>query len=315
MRILPFKYYIPTVKGLWKNLLNKEAIYPFYASFKITSRCHFRCVFCNMKKDMSENLSTDDIKKILDNLSRSPVLLTSFEGGEPLLREDIGDLLQYAKKCKFYLLFTTSIRNISDYPLKEYARYIDFLHVSIDEGHENLEMFDLLPELIKLQTQVSVQVVVTKDTVDSLDDKVHRCYRSGANIVIIPATPMNGAEHCFPDIDKLEKKVRYLREKYPKTIHTPRGYFRAYKKQSCSSASIVIAPDGRLYYPCHILEVKGPNLQEIDLTSWLNSEEAYSGRQKMKKCKKNCGWYQYYSIESYISLKSIFSAIVPIVGK
>ena len=315
MRTLPLRYYFPTVKGLWKNFIHRESIYPFYASFKITSRCHFSCSFCNMQKDKTKDLSTDDIKKVLDNLSRSAVLLTSFEGGEPLLREDIGELLRYARKCKFYLLFTTSVRNIFDYPIEEYAKYIDFLHVSIDEGHENLEMFDLLPELVKLQTQVSVQVVVTKDTVDFLDDKVHRCYRSGANIVIIPATPMNEAEHCFPDIDKLEKKVRCLREKYPKTIHTPRGYFRAYKKQSCSSASIVIAPDGRLYYPCHILELKGPNLQEIDLTSWLNSEEAYSGRQKMKKCKKNCGWYQYYSIESYTSLKSIFSTIVPIVGK
>ena len=53
----------------------------------------------------------------------------------------------YAKKCMFYLLFTTSVRNISDYPIEEYARYIDFLHVSIDEGHNNLEMFDLLQKI------------------------------------------------------------------------------------------------------------------------------------------------------------------------
>jgi hypothetical protein len=33
------------------------------------------------------------VKRILDNLSRSSVLMTSFEGGEPLLREDIGELL------------------------------------------------------------------------------------------------------------------------------------------------------------------------------------------------------------------------------
>ena len=315
MRMLPLSCYFPTVNGLWKNFIHRESIYPFYASFKITSRCHFSCSFCNMQKDKTKDLSTDDIKKVLDNLSRSSVLLTSFEGGEPLLREDIGELLRYAKKCTFYLLFTTSVRNISDYPLEEYTKYIDFLHMSIDEGHENLEMFDSLPELVKLKTQVSVQVVVTKDTVDSLEDKVHRCYKSGANIVIIPATPMDGAEHSMPDIDKLEKKIRYLRKKYPKTIHTPEGYFRSYKKQSCSSASIIIAPDGRLYYPCHIMEEKGPDLRGKDLTSWLNSEEAYNGRKKMKKCKRNCGWYQYYSIESYISLKSIFSAIVPIIGK
>lgn len=311
MRTLPLRYYFPTVKGLWKNFIHRESIYPFYASFKITSQCHFNCPFCNMKKDKTKDLSTDDIKKILDSLSCSPVLLTSFEGGEPLLREDIGELLRYARKCMFYLLFTTSARNILDYPMGEYAKFIDFLHISIDDGHDNLEMFELLPKLTKLPTQVSIQVVVTRDTVDFLDNKVERCYRSGANIVIIPATAMNGAEHCFPDIDKLEKKVRFLRKEYPNTIHTPRGYFNAYRKHKCSSASIIIAPDGHLYYPCHILEEKGPDLRTTDLTTWLRLKEAHAGRRMMKECNKNCGWYQYYTIGSYISPKSVLKSLKP----
>lgn len=312
MRLLPFNHYFPTIKGLWKNYLNKEAIYPFYASFKITSRCHFNCPFCNMKKNSTKDLSTDEIKKILDNISRSPVLLTSFEGGEPLLRDDIGELLRYARKCMFYLLFTTSVRNILDYPMMEYARYIDFLHVSIDEGHENLEMFDLLPELVKLPTQVSVQVVVTKNTIETLERKVEICYKSGANVVVIPASPMEGAENCFPNINELQKKVQYLSKRYPNSIHTPNGYFNAYMKKKCSSASVIIAPDGHLYYPCHILEEEGPDLRKIDLTVWLNSKEAYKARKKMKVCKKNCGWYQYYSIGSYLSPWTFLKSLGPI---
>jgi len=301
MRILPLTFYIPTIQGLWKNFIHRETIYPFYASFKVTSRCHFDCPFCNIKKDRTLDISTDEIKIILDNLSRSPVLMTSFEGGEPLLRKDIGELLQYARKCKFYLLFTTSVRNILDYPMEEYANYIDFLHISIDEGHDNLEIFDLLSDLVKLPTQVSVQTVVTEDTVSALDEKVEQCYRKGANIVVIPAAPMDGAEHCFPDVNVLEKKIRYLRKRYADTIHTPMGYFKAYQKHKCSSASIIIAPDGYLYYPCHILETKGPDLKTTDLKEWLVSKEACKGRERMKKCSRNCGWYQYYSINSYTS--------------
>lgn len=311
MRILPFTYYISTIKGLWNNFVERQAIYPFYASFKITARCHFGCSFCNMKKDRTEDLSTEEIKTILDNLSRSSVLMTSFEGGEPLLRDDIGELLHYARGCKFYLLFTTSARNILDYPMEQYAGYIDFLHVSIDEGHENLEMFDLLPDLVRLQTQVSVQTVVTKDTIDVLEDKVEECYKAGANIVIIPASPMEGAEHCFPDINKLTEKVSYLHKKYPNTIHTPHGYFNAYKKRKCSSASIIIAPDGYLYYPCHIKGTKGPDLRTTDLSIWLRSKEAFKSRQTMKECDSNCGWYQYYSIDSYLSPMSVITALMP----
>lgn len=315
MRILPLHYYFPTIKGLTANLIRRKAAFPFYASFKLTTRCHFGCRFCNVKKSPVEDLSTDEIKQILRNLSRSSVLMTSFEGGEPLLRQDIGELLSFARSCKFYLLFTTSAKNLLSYPLEEYAKYIDFLHVSIDEGHDNLQMFEMLPSLVKLPCQLSVQTVVTKDTVGALDDKVKLCHQHGANIVVIPASAMDNAEDCFPDPDALEQKMLHLRKKYPNTIHTPQGYFKAYRNHKCSSGSIIIAPDGHLYYPCHILNRKGPDLRKTDLMSWLLSDEAQQARQVMSDCQRNCGWYQYYSIDSYTSVSSVVDALLPVLVK
>ncbi len=311
MRILKPSAYLPTIRGLVANALSGRAIYPFYASFKITSRCHFGCPFCNMKQHKTPDLSTADIKKILDNLSRSSVLMVSFEGGEPLLRDDIGELLEYARDCGFYLLFTTSVRDLLASNIEKYAPLIDFLHISIDEGHNNLELFDALPTLAKLPTQVSVQTVVTKDTVSALDGKIEKCYQAGANIVVIPASPMDGAEDCFPDMDALEKKLNDLRRKFPDTIHTPRGYFDAFRKQKCSAASVIIGPDGRLFYPCHILGVKGPDLRDVDFMDWLKEHEAASLRFLMDKCDRNCGWYQYYSIDSYSSPVSFIDAVRP----
>jgi MoaA/NifB/PqqE/SkfB family radical SAM enzyme len=312
IRIPGIKSYMSAAGGVCRNILMQEAAFPFYASFKLTSRCHFGCPFCNVKKNPVPDMSTEDVKKILDNLSKSSVLMISFEGGEPLLRSDIGELLDYARRrCNFYLLFTTSVKNLFDYPIAEYARNIDFLHISIDEGHDNLELFDLLPQITKLETQVSVQTVVTGSTIDSLDEKVRRCYETGANIVIIPAAHIDNTDNFFPDIDKLEQKVRALKKRFPYTIHTPLGYFNALEKGKCSSASVVIAPDGRLYYPCHIIGSKGPDLRKTDLTSWLVTKEARELRTNMKKCSRNCGWYQYYSIDSYTSIFSIIEAIGP----
>jgi MoaA/NifB/PqqE/SkfB family radical SAM enzyme len=315
MRILPITSYLPTVKGIIENAWNREAINPFYASFKVTSRCHFGCPFCNVKKEPTPDLPTEDIKAILRTLSRSSVLMTSFEGGEPLLRDDIGELLEYARReCSFYLLFTTSVRNILDYPLGDYAKYIDFLHVSIDEGHNNLDLFDALPQLVKLPVQVSVQTVVTADTVDRLDAKVERCHKFGANIVVIPAAHMDGTESAVPDMRALEAKLRELRIRYPDTIHTPMGYFDAWRKRRCSSATVIIAPDGRLYYPCHILNKKGPDLRTTRLSEWLKTGEAHEARKVMRGCARNCGWYQYYSIHSYTSLASIGETLRPVLA-
>lgn len=315
MRVLPLQYYLPTVKGLAANLIRRKSVYPFYASFKLTTRCHFGCRFCNIKKDPVKDLPTADIKEILKNLSRSSILMTSFEGGEPLLRQDIAEILSFARSCKFYLLFTTSARNLLSYPMEEYAKFIDFLHVSIDEDHDNLEMFDILPNLASLPCQISVQTVVTRDTIDSLDKKVQICFQKGANIVIIPATHMDKAEDCFPDLGALEKKLLYLRKLYPHTIHTPQGYFKAFRNRKCSSGSVIIAADGHLYYPCHILGRKGPDLRNTDLMSWLTSPEAEEGRQLMNSCNRNCGWYQYYSIDSYTSVSSVVDALLPVLTK
>lgn len=311
MRFLSPARYVPTCKGLVANAIRREAVFPVYASFKLTSRCHFGCPFCSMRSDHSPDRSTEDIKKVLDNLSRSSVLMTSFEGGEPLLRDDIGELLTHAARCSFYLLFTTSVRNILEYPLEEYARSIDFLHVSIDEGHGNLEMFDILPRLCELPTQVSVQTVVTADSVEALDEKVRCCHEAGANIVIIPASPMDGAKNCFPDIAALAQRIGRLRRRFPHTIHTPQRYFDAYGKQRCSPASVIIAPDCRLYYPCHILGTKGPDLSQTDLIEWLKTQEAKASRALMRTCTRNCGWYQYYSVDSYISPVSAWESLAP----
>ena len=207
MRILRLSHYLPTLKGLAHNVINHEAVFPFYASFKLTSRCHFGCPFCNVKNDRAPDLTTAQVMAVLDNLSNSSVLMTSFEGGEPLLQEDIGELLQYARNhCRFYLLFTTSVKNVLDYPLEDYGRNIDFFHISIDEGHNNLELFDSLPALVRrVESQVSVQVVVTRHTVAALEDKVRRASLAGANVVIIPATHMDNTDDYFPDIAVVEK--------------------------------------------------------------------------------------------------------------
>lgn len=314
--MLPPKAYVPTIKGLAKNVFKREPIYPFYASFKVTPRCHFGCPFCNMHTHEQVDLSTEKMKAILDNLSRSPILLTSFEGGEPLLRDDIEELVDYASGCNFYLMFTSSARDILESNIHNFIDKVDFLEVSMDEGHGNLEMFDLLPELTKMPTDVSVQTVVTADTLDSLEEKVEKVWQAGANMVIIPAAEMDGAKKkSFPNIDKFESELRRLKRKYPATIHTPLGYFDAYRKAKCSPASIIISPDGKLFYPCNMKNSKRIDLAEHDLTQWLTSEEAIADRASMKSCDINCGWYQYYSIDAYLSPVTISEALRPAIRR
>jgi len=315
MRKVPRYKYIQTAKCVFKNILRKEAIYPFYASFKTTRKCNFTCSFCNCwhVKNKWKDLSTEDMKRIIDNIASSSVIVCSFEGGDPLVRDDIHELLKYQWEKPFYLLFTTSERDLADrYPMEEYSKYIDFLHISIDEGHENLDMFDELDTYTKWGSVVTVQLVVTTDTVDELEWKIKRCYEAGTKAVVMIAVHLESTRDHFPDVKKLSETGLRLKEKYPGVIISPDGYFkRMLAPHGCDTSSLIIDADGMLWYPCRVLEGKTINLAKDPLMPFLESDDAHRKRVAMSKCEIACGWYQYYATSSFVNPLEFFGAWSP----
>src|SRR3989442_174838 len=137
MRKLPKRRFLEVAGRILRNKMSKEAIYPFYCSFKLTRRCNCTCSFCNCwhVKNRWKDMPTEDVKAVLDNLARSSVIVCSFEGGDPLVRDDIEELLKYQYQKPWYLLFTTSERDMqARYPIPEYAQYIDFNRITWAHG-------------------------------------------------------------------------------------------------------------------------------------------------------------------------------------
>lgn len=100
MRLLPGRKLMTVGASLARNYLARESIYPFYASFKVTHKCNFRCKFCNVWKEDTPDLTTEEVCEILDDLGESSILVTGFEGGDPLLRCD--------RQCGWYQYFATA---------------------------------------------------------------------------------------------------------------------------------------------------------------------------------------------------------------
>jgi Fe-coproporphyrin III synthase len=67
--------------------------------WNMTRQCNLRCVHCyaHAKASLQENeLSTEEGKALLDDLSRMGVPVILFSGGEPLMRKDLPELASYA---------------------------------------------------------------------------------------------------------------------------------------------------------------------------------------------------------------------------
>ena len=316
MKRLPFSKYMKTFNHALSNYIHGESIYPFYASYKVTHKCTLRCSFCNVWMEDTPDLKKPDVFKVLDNIGNSSIVVLSLEGGDPLVRKDLGEILEYAYKKPFYLFFTTNGHLLDKRPMEEYGKNIDFLHISIDEGHDNLEFFERLKEFQSYGPDICIQVVVTKDTMDAIEEKVKRVYDVNARTVIMPACHLDGTDDYYPDPNKFKEEIMRLKKKYPNTITTPRGFLdNINKDHGCSTSSIIVDSDGGLFYPCRTIGTRLFDLTKGDLMDFVRSDEAKKARQDMKNCDRSCGWYQYFATDVFASPRSIMSSLKPYLFK
>jgi len=316
MKKLPYDKYIKTMKYAFSNYIKKECIYPFYASYKVTHKCGLKCEFCNVWMEKTPDLKTEDVFKVIDNIANSSIIVLSIEGGDPLIRKDLGEILKYAHKKPFILFFTTNGHLLDKRPMKEYGKNIDYLHISIDEGHKNLNFFDRLEEFQSYGPEICVQIVVTKQTIPALEEKVKRVFEVNARTVVMPACHLDGTDDFYPDPKDFRKEIIKLKKKYPNTITTPKGFLNNIDKMhGCSTSSIIIDSDGGLFYPCRTVGKRSYNFTQGSFMDFLKTDIAKKSRDEMKNCNRSCGWYQYFATDVFSSPISFVSSFSPYLFK
>ncbi|MFH1551566.1 MAG: radical SAM protein [bacterium] len=116
----------------------KPKILPKEVMIEVTSQCNFNCQFCFNQASFAKNgrqekeMSKSFIKKIIDNLKKNNVSFVRFTGGEPLLRKDIFELMDYAKSKDLEVRMNTNAYLIKDYKfVKKLAQYLDYVLISM----------------------------------------------------------------------------------------------------------------------------------------------------------------------------------------
>ncbi|KIH75812.1 GeoRSP system radical SAM/SPASM protein [Geoalkalibacter ferrihydriticus] len=70
---------------------------PLTFNWTLSFRCNFVCAHCYSRYEEGEELSTADLRRIVDVLALKQVPFINFGGGEPLLRSDLCELAAYAR--------------------------------------------------------------------------------------------------------------------------------------------------------------------------------------------------------------------------
>lgn len=138
---------------------------PTMVSWRLTNRCNQRCRHCYLwERDVVE-LETSKIFTIIDKLWLYGIKFITFNGGEPLLRNDIGRIVNYAFKKGMYIRLNTNGRLLKDNI--DCLDDIDEIHLSlygqreVDNALRGKGSFESTVEAIEIAKKKKVPVFLT----------------------------------------------------------------------------------------------------------------------------------------------------------
>lgn len=155
-------------KVLYKKPILKDLF------LEVTLRCNAKCEHCGSNcgyEQPSDEISANDLKRALKNIAdnyNAKDIILNVTGGEPLMRKDLFEIMDYANKLGFRWGMTTNGILINDEVLEKMNQTnMETISISLDglkDTHENFRRvpgsFDKIIENIKkLQNVPSVKIV------------------------------------------------------------------------------------------------------------------------------------------------------------
>lgn len=206
--------------------------------WNITGKCNLNCNYCWDIFKNEDELDTFQAKEIIKHISTQSCDMLLFTGGEPLLRNDLIELIHFAKRqgiqhikiCTNGLLLAKRIDEIKYAPISE-------IHISVDSIVERqddfrkrsqlvLENIDILINNINLQnTKIVLVSVINYNKLDDFEDVLRYAKEKGVYVTYqLPALVPSSGELNFllenAPHEKLEQLFSKLQE-----------FHKVYKKQ------------------------------------------------------------------------------------
>src|ERR1700678_376116 len=172
---------------------------PICLTWELTYACNLSCVHClssSGRRDPRE-LTTDECKAVIDTLERMQVFYVNIGGGEPTVRPDFWELVDYATAHHVGVKFSTNGVKITPEVAGRLAAS-DYVDVQISLDGATAEVNDAVrgPGSFAMAiralenlaaagfSDAKISVVVTRHNVDQLDEFAALARRYGATLRI-----------------------------------------------------------------------------------------------------------------------------------
>lgn len=180
---------------------------PYFAHLAITHRCNLKCRFCHVTETRFTELDTTATMRVIDVLDQMGVAVISISGGgEPLLREDFDQIIDYAVSLGLYVKITTN----GTVPRSKYQRLlasaVDEIGVSLDGvrgsdlpfshvGPPILATLQYLHDQLPARKKLTINVTVSESNRNEVQGILDFCaeHYPRARVWLNPVVAGNGA--------------------------------------------------------------------------------------------------------------------------
>lgn len=215
-----FRRILSAVSSIVKaKFFNKKM--PIFIGWELTNRCNLKCKYCDAWRTESVELPTKTIFSMIDELKSLGTGFISFTGGEPLLREDLGEIIDYCKDNSMH----TSV-NSNGFELKQKFSSIkntDLVIMSLDgsrkvhdyvRGEGSYERVLEAAETIKnAGIELNFAVTLTKFNLDQVDFLINKAREYDATMTFQPALlNVLYADRCNPTCPSEEENRKVFQQ-------------------------------------------------------------------------------------------------------
>ena len=277
------------LRNLPRVVMGRQPKRPLMFSYYVTHRCNLKCSYCSdgdghpFSEENVAELNTAEAKRLISIIAGTVDTL-DITGGEPLLRDDLEELLLHAKKSGLRTVLNTKGIGLEQRP--EIIRHTDVMVISLDSL-----------DTARLSKIIGRQEATAASIVHTLEHLIENRQNNNAKLVVsVVAMPdnlpdvrqvlefagsRNLAFHVSPEIvgtmvnPRLRDNPEYQalidevirRKDTQKGILGVKPYLRAirdFHSLPCYPLLMaVIRPDGSMYYPCVEKKQSEVNLLEV----------------------------------------------------
>ena len=211
---------------------------PVHCNLQITWRCNFQCQICDFWKTphrREDELTPEQIRIVGRKLNQLGSLIISLAGGEPLIREDLAEVVRTLRECNHFPILITNgwfvdearAQELSDAGLQEISVSVDYADPakhdamrgrpgSWDRATKALEM--LQKHRRDGRNRVHMISVLMDDNLDEIEPLIKLSRELGVTYMLSLYSGSRGAKPQRLPEQQVTARLLDLKKRYPEFV-------------------------------------------------------------------------------------------------